>query len=328
MKTLQFVLALAVVSGSLLTKPAAQAATDPKLAPLQLRQQANQLVVELALPADKLVIEQNGQILETREYPAAQEQFALADPSGTYLVRLLDQAQQEIARASWKAAPTAAAGASLQMHVSANQVFGSSINPLLVSASPGELKVLLDGQVIHSQSLEHQGTHVLPKLAISPGRHQLQMQLLTSAKTLSTPALQVFSFGVEPLDHSYLLADKYTFSLYWIRQGVLHRIYPVATGRPSLPTQPGFWLIGAKDVFFPQSDWGSYRLRIYRENQYPHHWSGYAVHGTNRPNSIGTEASHGCLRMYNQDVTELYQGISVGTPLLIMEKMPAYIEKL
>jgi lipoprotein-anchoring transpeptidase ErfK/SrfK len=39
---------------------------------------------------------------------------------------------------------------------------------------------------------------------------------------------------------------------------------------------------------------------------------GYGIHGTNRPTSIGHRASHGCIRMRNQDVEELFGMVSVG----------------
>ena len=39
----------------------------------------------------------------------------------------------------------------------------------------------------------------------------------------------------------------------------------------------------------------------------------YAIHGTNRPGSVGTWASYGCIRMYNQDVIDLYGRVAVGT---------------
>jgi lipoprotein-anchoring transpeptidase ErfK/SrfK len=39
----------------------------------------------------------------------------------------------------------------------------------------------------------------------------------------------------------------------------------------------------------------------------------YAIHGTNRPSSVGTFASYGCIRMYNQDVVDLYGRVDVGT---------------
>ncbi|MGV7034416.1 L,D-transpeptidase [Methylobacterium symbioticum] len=44
----------------------------------------------------------------------------------------------------------------------------------------------------------------------------------------------------------------------------------------------------------------------------------YAIHGTNRPSSIGTWASYGCIRMYNQDVVDLYERVDVGTPVTLV----------
>jgi lipoprotein-anchoring transpeptidase ErfK/SrfK len=44
----------------------------------------------------------------------------------------------------------------------------------------------------------------------------------------------------------------------------------------------------------------------------------YAIHGTNRPDSIGKFASYGCIRLYNRDIADLYQRVSVGTPVLVM----------
>jgi len=44
----------------------------------------------------------------------------------------------------------------------------------------------------------------------------------------------------------------------------------------------------------------------------------YAIHGTNRPSSIGSYASYGCIRMYNQDVVDLYSRVSVGTPVYVV----------
>jgi lipoprotein-anchoring transpeptidase ErfK/SrfK len=43
----------------------------------------------------------------------------------------------------------------------------------------------------------------------------------------------------------------------------------------------------------------------------------YAIHGTNRPGSIGGFVSHGCIRMYNSDIRELYRLVSVGTPVVV-----------
>lgn len=43
----------------------------------------------------------------------------------------------------------------------------------------------------------------------------------------------------------------------------------------------------------------------------------YAIHGTNAPNSIGGFVSYGCIRMYNHDIADLYQRVSVGAPVVV-----------
>jgi lipoprotein-anchoring transpeptidase ErfK/SrfK len=43
-----------------------------------------------------------------------------------------------------------------------------------------------------------------------------------------------------------------------------------------------------------------------------------AIHGTNRRRSIGTFASYGCIRMYNEDIVDLYSRVRVGTAVLVV----------
>jgi lipoprotein-anchoring transpeptidase ErfK/SrfK len=44
---------------------------------------------------------------------------------------------------------------------------------------------------------------------------------------------------------------------------------------------------------------------------------GYALHGTDQPESIGRSVSHGCVRLRNEDIETLYQMVPVGTPVFI-----------
>ena len=44
----------------------------------------------------------------------------------------------------------------------------------------------------------------------------------------------------------------------------------------------------------------------------------YAIHGTNNPRSIGRFGSHGCIRMYNSDIMDLYNRVSLGTPVVVL----------
>ena len=45
----------------------------------------------------------------------------------------------------------------------------------------------------------------------------------------------------------------------------------------------------------------------------------YRIHGTNKPNSIGTAASSGCFRMANEDVEHLYAHVKIGTRVIVRD---------
>lgn len=88
------------------------------------------------------------------------------------------------------------------------------------------------------------------------------------------------------------------------------KTYPVAVGKPLTPTPLGNWTITQKTVN-PGGAFGARWMRI----SVP--WGGYGIHGTDNPSSIGTAASHGCVRLYNEDVIDLYNRVEVGTPVRI-----------
>lgn len=225
-------------------------------------------------------------------------------------------------------APGFTALAPLQAHISPNQVFGPKLSPVLISGGSGEVEIWLNGKVAHTASLSAGQPLLLPALPLSPGQHKLQLVLRHPQGSQRSQVYAFYSLGIEPPDHTYLIVDKYNFTLYEVKNQRLAHIYPIATGRPRTPTQPGLWLIGQKEHMPATSDWGARRLKIFREHQYQKHWSGYAIHGTNRPTSIGSEASHGCVRMFNADVSQLFERTALGTPVVIVEQLKVYIDKV
>ena len=44
----------------------------------------------------------------------------------------------------------------------------------------------------------------------------------------------------------------------------------------------------------------------------------YAILGTNNPSSVGKFVSHGCIRMYNHDIVELYWRVNLGTDVYVL----------
>lgn len=49
-------------------------------------------------------------------------------------------------------------------------------------------------------------------------------------------------------------------------------------------------------------------------------WPSYAIHGTDKPPSIGLRGSHGCLRMYPEDIVTIYHAVPVGTPVRVVNQ--------
>lgn len=114
---------------------------------------------------------------------------------------------------------------------------------------------------------------------------------------------QVICIPVSPSPTRIIVSiEAKTLSLY--RDGRLVKSYPVATGKPSTPTPRGNFTIVNKQIN-PGGPFGTRWMGL----SIPH----YGIHGTNNPASIGTAASNGCIRMYNEDVNELFNLVSVGT---------------
>jgi lipoprotein-anchoring transpeptidase ErfK/SrfK len=55
---------------------------------------------------------------------------------------------------------------------------------------------------------------------------------------------------------------------------------------------------------------------------------GYGIHGTNVPGSIGKAASHGCIRMRNHDVEELFELVGVGVTVELHANRPEIFNQL
>jgi L,D-transpeptidase ErfK/SrfK len=49
-------------------------------------------------------------------------------------------------------------------------------------------------------------------------------------------------------------------------------------------------------------------------------WRQYLIHGTNKPNGIGMTVSHGCVRLYPEDIESLFEQVAVGTPVYIINQ--------
>ncbi len=101
-----------------------------------------------------------------------------------------------------------------------------------------------------------------------------------------------------------------------IENGRVVKIYPTAVGAATSPTPSGTYKI-AQRVANPTWYGPDKVVGPGKDNPVGTRWlglsrKGYGIHGTNNPRSIGKRASHGCVRMRNSDVEDLFARVAVG----------------
>ena len=109
------------------------------------------------------------------------------------------------------------------------------------------------------------------------------------------------------------MIDKSECNLYWVRNGELVKVYRCAVGKASTQTPERTWKILAKYYTDPSGIYGPRKMRLFRQSGSGYQYTAYNLHGTNQEWVIGTWASHGCIRMYNKDVLELFPQVPIGT---------------
>ncbi|MGA7234955.1 MAG: L,D-transpeptidase [Bryobacteraceae bacterium] len=101
-----------------------------------------------------------------------------------------------------------------------------------------------------------------------------------------------------------------------LEAGRVVKIFPTAVGAPKSPSPTGSYTIVLR---LADPTWYGKGKIVPPGKSSPigTRWlglsvKGYGIHGTNNPNSIGRNASHGCIRLRNQDIEQLFGMVSVG----------------
>ncbi|MBQ3409450.1 MAG: L,D-transpeptidase family protein [Clostridia bacterium] len=127
--------------------------------------------------------------------------------------------------------------------------------------------------------------------------------------------------GSETISHLIIINSRNN-TLRYYRSGSLVGSYSCATGTSGTPTPQGKF-----EIFEKLQNRPYYKYNIAGYDKDPSNplgprWmqfksGGYAIHGTNNDSSIGTHASHGCVRMHNSEVIELYSMVPYGTTVIV-----------
>ncbi|HYF27803.1 MAG TPA: L,D-transpeptidase [Baekduia sp.] len=131
-------------------------------------------------------------------------------------------------------------------------------------------------------------------------------------------------------NRAIITIDRSRFKLRLFRNLKFSRSYGIAVGQPAYPTPIGRFRIVNKQVnptwSVPNSPWagelqGTTVAGGSAANPLKARWmgivNGVGIHGTGQEYSIGSRASHGCIRMRVRDVIDLYRRVPVGTQVLI-----------
>ncbi|MBR0220092.1 MAG: L,D-transpeptidase family protein [Clostridia bacterium] len=87
-------------------------------------------------------------------------------------------------------------------------------------------------------------------------------------------------------------------------------VFPIASGAGDTPSPIGTFRVTSRFM----TDFSGFGTRFLGLNV---PWGSYGLHGTNKPNSIGKNASHGCIRMNVSDAETLYAMVPTGTRVVI-----------
>lgn len=130
--------------------------------------------------------------------------------------------------------------------------------------------------------------------------------------------------------HYFLAVSRSQKQLRFFVKQKLAKTYKVAIGRIGYETPAGLYEIKTKAVdpawFVPNKPWaGDLAGKVIPPNdpenpikaRWMGFWDGAGIHGTAEADSIGSAASHGCIRMTVPDVLQLYERVPLHTPLYI-----------
>lgn len=117
-----------------------------------------------------------------------------------------------------------------------------------------------------------------------------------------------------------------------LEDGRVTKVYPIAVGKKSTPSPTGNFHIASRVVkptwYQPGKVVGPGPANPLGTRWMGLGYKGYGIHGTNRPISVGHAASHGCIRMRNHDVEELFELVRVGDPVELVTELTAEDRKL
>lgn len=143
-------------------------------------------------------------------------------------------------------------------------------------------------------------------------------RLAMAAAVMAVVAVQAVAQkqAIPPQPTRQIVVSLEDRKLAFVEDGLVVKVFSVAVGKPSTPSPTGTFVIQRR-VKNPVYQHKGKTVQPGPNNPVGTRWmglsiKGYGIHGTNEPKSIGTAASHGCIRMGRKDVEELFALVRAG----------------
>lgn len=217
-----------------------------------------------------------------------------------------------------------------------NQALGLSLSPQVRAGVRSQLAKLADQWLFSSKVLE--GDTLTAYYVVQPGesltriakKHNVPYEILQRINKINRPQSLQAGQKIKVINgpfHAVVNKTAFTMDLYL--QSMYVKTYRVGLGKPEHTTPTGRWLVapGGKMIMPTWTDPDTGRTYKATDPDYPlgSRWiglqgiegdakgrTGFAIHGTKEPETIGTQSSRGCIRLFNGDVIEVYELLEPG----------------
>lgn len=194
----------------------------------------------------------------------------------------------------------------------------ATVQEVPVYAAPGDVEPII---TLTNPTPEDVPLTLLVKGAGPPGWLKVQYNRRPNGAVGFIPASTVQLRGVE--NRIVVSISAKTLTVYRGTSDQALFQAPVATGRPQTPTPTGdFYIDVVVKTDRPTGVYGPYQLSVAAFSDVLQSFAGgpgqMAIHGTNQPWVIGQDASNGCVRLTNEDVTALKPFAPAGTPVTVV----------
>jgi lipoprotein-anchoring transpeptidase ErfK/SrfK len=199
-----------------------------------------------------------------------------------------------------------------------------------INQDPVDATVVPNGARLQKQAGEagravekREMTNAINEAARSPGSDQPVQAVVSTTKP------EITTKKLDQAYPRYIYIDRGSFTLRFYQDLKLKRSYTIAVGQVGYDTPSGLYSLQTKEVnptwHVPNSAWAGalagQDIPPGPGNPLVARWMGIidgaGIHGTNETGSLGSAASHGCIRMAVPEVIELFDKVEVGDPVYI-----------